>query len=211
MSPRRPDLSRADVPAGRLKADVETLKSRLPSPPPPVRNPYLVLMCGLPGAGKSHFARLLAAETPLQIIESDAARKALVRTPAYNAEENRRVFGACRMLMEELLEGGIPVLLDATNVTERDRGTAYAVAEEKRVELAVVKATAPEQEIRRRLRRREQGLSRDGASDAGWDTYIRMKAREEPVARPHYVVDTSRDVMPAVVKIANRLKAINGH
>ena len=210
MVHHRPDVARVDDPAARLVADVETLKSRLPASPPPVAKPYLVLMCGLPGAGKTHFALRLAAETPLQLIESDAARRALTVVPAYNAEENLRVFGACRRLMDELLDNGVPVLLDATNVTERDRAYSYAAAEGRGAEVVVVRVTAPEREVRRRLRRRERGLSKDGASDAGWEVYLRLKAREEPVARPHYVVDTSKDITSAVVKISNKLKAING-
>ena len=210
MACHRPDLARVDDPAVRLEADVKTLKSRLPAPPPPVANPYLVLMCGLPGAGKTHFALRLAAEMPLQMIESDAARKALMVVPAYNAEENLRVFAACRRLMDELLDNGIPVLLDATNVTERDRAYSYAAAEGRGAEVVVVRVKAPESEVRRRLRRRERGLAKDGASNAGWDVYLKMKAREEPVARPHFVVDTSKDITSAIVKISNKLKAING-
>ena len=210
MVRHRPDLTRVDDPAVRLEADVETLKSRLPASPPPVANPYLVLMCGLPGAGKTHFALRLAAETPLQIIESDAARKALMVVPAYNAEENLRVFAACRRLMDELLNNSVPVLLDATNVTERDRAYSYTAAEGRGAEVVVVRVKAPESEVRRRLRRRERGLTKDGASNAGWDVYLKMRAREEPVARSHYVVDTSKDITPAIVKISNKLKAING-
>ena len=210
MACHRPDLARVDDPAVRLEADVKTLRSRLPAPPPPVANPYLVLMCGLPGAGKTHFALRLAAEMPLQMIESDAARKALMVVPAYNAEENLRVFAACRRLMDELLDNGVPVLLDATNVTERDRAYSYTAAEGRGAEVVVVRVKAPESEVRRRLRRRERGLSKDGASNAGWDVYLKMKAREEPVARPHYVVDTSKDITPAIVKISNKLKVING-
>ena len=210
MVRHRPDLARVDDLAVRLEADVELLKSRLPAPPPPVANPYLVLMCGLPGAGKTHFARRLAAEARLQMIESDAARKALMVVPAYNAEENLRVFAACRRLMDELLNNGVPVLLDATNVTERDRAYLYTAAEGRGAEVVVVRVKAPESEVRRRLRRRERGLSKDGASNAGWDVYLKMKAREEPVARPHFVVDTSKDITPAIVKISNKLKVING-
>ena len=210
MVRHRPALARVDDPAARLEADVELLKSRLPAPPPPVANPYLVLMCGLPGVGKTHFARRLAAEARLQMIESDAARKALMVVPAYNAEENLRVFGACRKLMDELLDNGVPVLLDATNVTERDRAYSYAAAEGRGAEVVVVRVKAPESEVRRRLRRRERGLSKDGASNAGWDVYLKMRGREEPVTRPHFVVDTSKDITPAIVKISNKLKAING-
>ena len=175
----------------RLERDVEALKAILPPPPPPVPSPYMVLLCGLPGAGKTHFARLLSGEVPVQVIESDAARKALAGIPAYNADENQRVFGACRRLMQELLEDGVAVLLDATNVTQQDRRYSYEAASAKGAEVVVVKITAPETIIRKRLARRERGKSKDGASEAGTDVYRRMKAREEPIIGPHFIVDTS--------------------
>ena len=205
MPPRASDPS-----VSRLETDVETLKSALPPTPPPVPNPYLVLLCGLPGAGKTHFARLLVAEVPMLVIESDAARKTLAGIPAYNSDENRRVFGACRRLMQELLEHGVPVLLDATNLTERERAYSHEAARAKASEVVVVRVTAPETLISKRLKRREQGKSRDGASEAGWDVYRRMKAREQPVAGPHFIVDTSKDITLSIRKIAGKLKSISG-
>ena len=210
MSRRQRGRPSVEDPVARLQADVDTLRRSLPPPPPPVARPFLVLLCGLPGSGKTHFTRLLAAETPLQTIESDAARKALVCLPAYNSEENSRVFGACRRLMEELLDNGVPVLLDATNVTEHDRSYSCAAADRKGVEVVLVKVTAPERVVRQRLERRQRGMSGDGASDAGWDTYLRMKSRDEPVRRPHYLVDTSRDISADIRKISRKLKAISG-
>ena len=144
----------------------------------------------------------------MQVIESDAARKTLAGIPAYNSDENRRVFGACRRFMQDLLEDGVPVLLDATNVTERDRRYSHEAASAKGANVVVVKVTAPDTLIRRRLKRRERNQSKDGASEAGWDVYIRMKAREEPVVGPHFVVDTSKDITPSLRKIAGKLKSI---
>lgn len=205
MPPWTPDPSTA-----RLEADVETLRSTLPPPPAPIPNPYLVLLCGLPGSGKTHFSRLLAAEVPMVVIESDAARKTLAGIPAYNSDENRRVFSACRRLIQDLLEEGVPVLLDATNVTEGDRGYSHEAASAKGADVVVVKVTAPETLISKRLKRREQGKSKDGASEAGWDVYKRIKAREQQVLGPHFVVDTSKDITPSIRKIAGKLKSKSG-
>ena len=146
----------------------------------------------------------------MQLIESDAARKTLVGIPAYNSDENRRVFSACRRLIQQLLERGIPVLLDATNVTERDRSYSIEAAIAKGAEVIIVKVTAPDELIRNRLRLREQGLSKDGASDAGLETYLKMKARVQPVSGPHFLVDTSRDNADSLKKIVDTITSISG-
>ena len=112
--------------------------------------------------------------------------------------------------MQELLEDGIPVLLDATNVTERDRGYSKEAASVKLAEVVVVNVTAPETLISKRLRLREQGRSKDGASEAGWDVYRRMKARQESIVGPHFIVDTSGDTSASIRKIADKLRSISG-
>ena len=112
--------------------------------------------------------------------------------------------------MQELLEDGIAVLLDATNVTERDRRYSQEAASMKGADVVVVRFTTPETLIRERLTRRERGQSNDGASEAGWDVYRRMKAREQPIVGPHFIVDTSKDINPSIQKIAGKLKSISG-
>lgn len=101
-------------------------------------------------------------------------------------------------------------MLDATNLTKRDRSYSIEAATAKGAEVIIVKVTAPEEVIRKRLRRREQGTSRDGASDAGWETYLRMKTRVQPVIEPHFVVDTSGDNAVSLKKIVDMITSING-
>jgi hypothetical protein len=38
-------------------------------------------------------------------------------------------------------------------------------------------------------------------SEAGWETYNRMKPRREKISRNHLVVDTSQDITAGVDKI----------
>ena len=55
-------------------------------------SPRLLMLAGLPGVGKSAFAREVASRCPFLKVESDRLRKALVPQPQYTPDEHRRVF-----------------------------------------------------------------------------------------------------------------------
>ena len=188
-----------------LEADVSLLRSvLLPDAHEfnlPPRNPRLLMLAGLPGCGKSSFAREVTLRCPFLVLESDRLRKALVGAPEYTPGENGRVFRACHRLIDEFLGLGYPVLFDATNLTVRNRRPVCAIAWKRGVPLAVAVATAPPEVARERLRAREAGQDPATWSDAGWDIYCRMAPAWEPVKRPHIMVDTSRDINPALRRV----------
>ena len=186
----------------RLEADISRLRSLLLADARACnlrpRNPRLLMLAGLPGCGKSSFAREVTRRCPFLVVESDRLRKVLVRVPEYTPDEHSRVFRACHRLIDEFLDLGYPVLFDATNLTERNRRPVYVIARKRKVPLAVAVVVAPPEVARERLRAREAGLDRDAWSDAGWDIYCRMAPAWEPVKRPHILVDTSGDITPAL-------------
>ena len=163
--------------------------------------PRLLVLAGLPGSGKSHFARRVVERAPFLVVETDRLRKALTARPRYTKGENRRLFAACHLLVEEFLGCGVPVLFDATNLTHRSRQPFYRIAESLGVPLAVVEVTAPRETVRRRLSAREAGLDAESNSDAGWLVYCRMVPVWEPVSREHLTVDTSTDITPALGRV----------
>lgn len=174
----------------------------------PDSRPALLLLCGLPGSGKSYFAAALAQRIPLVILSSDRLRKLLIPRPRYTRGEHRRVFAAAHLLLAQLLAAGYPVVFDATNRTARARQPLYEVAAEAGAPLLIVEFTAPEEVIRQRLARRADGAATAGYhdySDADWRIYCQMRAGGEPIDRPHYRVDSSRDIGPVLTEIAGRL------
>ena len=106
-------------------------------------NPRLLMLAGLPGAGKSTFAARVTSCVPFVVLESDRLRKALVGKPEYTPDEHSRVFRACHQLIHEFLTKGYPVLFDATNLTERNRRPVYAIARKVGAPLAIAVVTAP--------------------------------------------------------------------
>ncbi len=182
-------------------ADAQRLAEGLGQLPEPEIEPVFIVVSGLPGTGKSYFCKKLAERMPLLILESDALRKILFPSPAYTAEESTRLFRAIHQLIEDLLSKGIPIILDATNLSERYRERLYNIAERRNARLILVRVEAPPALVQERLRRRAVVNNPQESSDADWSVYMRMKPSVQKIGRRHYAVDTSRDITPVVDKI----------
>jgi len=190
----------------QVSADLVKIKEGLGSFPEAVVNPPFVVVSGLPGTGKSFFCCRLAQRVPFVILESDALRKKLFPSPNYGAEESARLFSACHLLIAELLEKGIPVIFDATNLSERHREHLYRISDSAGAKLILVSIEAPSSVVHQRLQARKEGAEPQDKSDAGWEVYRRMKDDAQKIRRNHFVVDTSRDIDPAIDKIMRAMR-----
>ena len=135
-------------------ADARRLAGSLGQLPQPEAQPALIVVSGLPGTGKSYFCRQLAERLPYPVLESDAMRKQLFTVPQYSAGESAYLFRTIHRLIEELLKKGIPVILDATNLSERHRERLYNIAENLNARLILVRIKAPPEVVQKRLKNR---------------------------------------------------------
>lgn len=197
MTVDRPQRSLAQADAGLLFNSLGPL-------PMPEAQPTLIMISGLPGTGKTYFAKKLQEKLGFIILESDALRKVLFYPPAYSAEESSRLFRAVHFLIERLLKLGVSLIFDATNLSEYFREYLYSIVERLNVKLVIVSMEAPPDLVRERLDAR--ALMPGHASDADWDIYLRMRPTAEKIQRPHYIVDSSRDIMPVLEKIVRRVR-----
>lgn len=187
----------------QLVSDVERLSESLGQLPEPVAEPALIVVSGLPGTGKTYFCNRLAERLPSVVLESDVLRKTLFSPPVYSAKESSQLFRAIHRLIERLLVKGIPVILDATNLSERNREYLYSIADRLDVKLVLVRVEAPPEIVRQRLEARRE--KSDNNSDADWAIYRRMKYSVQRIRRNHYAVDTSRDITPVLDKIVKEV------
>lgn len=187
----------------QLVSDVQRLAEGLGKLPEPVVKPSFIAVSGLPGTGKSYFCSKLAERLPFVILESDALRKTLFTSPSYSKEESSRLFQTCHRLIEKLLKQGVPVILDATNLSEHYRERLYNIADRLDAKLILVRVEAPPQVVQERLKAR---LENSGSnSDADWQVYQKMKPMVQKISRNHYAVDTSKDITPALDKIVREV------
>ncbi len=185
----------------QLCQDLAKLKENLGPLPEPMAHPAFVVVSGLPATGKSFFARKLAERQPFYILESDAVRKILFPSPSYNSNESARLFAACHQLMESLLKDGVPVIFDATNLSERHRARLYRISDRTGARLILVRVEAPSAVAQQRLQSRKSGANPEDKSDADWEVYKSMKSKADNFQRNHFAVDTSRDIAPVIDKI----------
>lgn len=190
----------------QLLEDARRIEECVRPLPSPRSTPALVVVSGLPGSGKSYFCRRLASRHPIARLESDALRQALFGQPTHSPEESRRLFAACHYVLERLLGAGIPALLDATNLREVHRRQLYAIADRHGVKLVLVSLRAPAAVVEERLAARARRADPADLSDAGAEVYQRMRSLDEPIGRPHIVVDTSADIEPAVEAVLRELE-----
>jgi predicted kinase len=187
---------------GRSVESVRRLRDSLGELPEAVVRPSLVMVSGLPGTGKSYFCRKLAERTPLVVLESDHLRKVLFGSPCHDREENACLFDSIHKLVTELLKRGITLALDATNLGEHHRESLYHIAEQTGAKLIVVRVCAAPEVVYQRLQGRARVADPSDNSDAGWAVYQKMRPSAERIRRNHFKVDTSKDIAPAVEKIA---------
>jgi uncharacterized protein len=136
----------------------------------------LIAIGGLSGVGKSTIAARLAPALGLRpgarMLRSDVIRKRLCgvvpETPlpasAYEPEMSRRVYQTIRNKARTVLRAGYCVIIDAVSLSEDERRSFAAVAEQAGVPFAGIWLSASPETMTTRLRTR-----RDDASDASAD------------------------------------------
>lgn len=188
----------------QVTSDAQRLAESLGELPEPQVKPTLIVISGLPGTGKTYLSKKLAERLQFAVLESDALRKSLFSPPAYSPAESSRLFQAIHLLIEKLLRKGIPIILDATNLSERYRERLYHIAERLDARLILVRVDAPPEVVRRRLE--ERAKDKEKKSDADWEVFQRMRPTVQKISRNYFSVDTSKDVTPALEKIVKEAR-----
>ena len=164
--------------------------------------PELLLLAGLPAAGKSTLGRRMVQRGEVDVlIETDVVRKELagldpeVSADAefgagiYTREFSEKTYREVFRRAAGQLEKGRRVAIAATFVSDQRRVEAIEVARRLGVPVRFIECKIPDEVARKRLIERE-----DDVSDAGVEVYEKLKQAWEmpspPVARVHEVRKT---------------------
>lgn len=157
--------------------------------------PRLVVVCGLPGVGKSTVARAVADRLDADVLRTDVVRKELFENPEYTSEETTAVYDELLARARERLADGRAVVLDATFKTRARRHEARTLAAEVDAEFRLVYVDCDSDVVERRI------AARDDVSDADFEIHLQFKDRFEPIEMDHERIDNSGSERETVEQI----------
>lgn len=148
----------------------------------------LVIVCGLPGVGKTTFAKKLSPLINAIVLSTDKIRKELIPLPTYEKEERKLIYNVMILLAKCLHDSGTNCILDATFNKEYSRTEVKKKLGIPDKSFFVIECMCPENIVIPRIKNR-----RDDYSDAGIEVYQKMKKIYEPIKGKHLTIDTSLD------------------
>lgn len=163
----------------------------------------IVIVCGLPGVGKTTLSRELAPIINAIILSTDKIRKELIPRPTYRWQERRLVYDVLVLLAKYLHNAGVNCILDATFNTENSRKELKRKLALMPNQFSLIECTCSEDKIISRLKNRKNDYS-----DADIFIYRKMKKIYEPVSEEHIIVDTSDTSKVDIQKIAKQVLKI---
>jgi predicted kinase len=147
----------------------------------------LIMVAGLPGSGKSFFAKRFAEELGAEYISSDALRNEMGLRGKYLPENKTHVYMEMTKRAKELIEKNKSVVLDATFFQKRFREFIYSVAAVSRAPLHLILVQADENIIQQRL-----SVPRKD-SEADHSVYLKIKDQFEPIERSFLLLESNNE------------------
>ncbi len=163
----------------------------------------IIIVCGLPGVGKTTLAKDLAPLINAVVLSTDKIRKELFPKPMYGRRERGLVYDVLTLLAKYLSSADVNCILDATFTKEKSRREIRKKLHHGTKEIRIIECVCPEDTIIARLKARKYDFS-----DADLSVYRKMKRIYEPVKEKHITVDTSNisniDIRAIATEILNR-------
>jgi predicted kinase len=165
-------------------------------------SPMLILVMGLPGSGKSYFARAFAKKINAVHFNSDIIRKQEPEHTAYTAADKLKVYQSMYSKTCQELTQGNTVVVDATFSLQKYRDPYLNYAKANQIPIKTILVSADENTIFQRLQHSRPD------SDADFEVYKKIKSEFEPIALNYleltshlYTLDEQIEL--ALVYIAN--------
>jgi predicted kinase len=154
----------------------------------------LIVVFGLPGTGKTYFARRLAKALAWPHENTDGIRQRLGLRANYSPEAKQQVYNALFAFALNALERHPGVIIDATFSRRAYRNQLKKMAAQKGYAVYFIEMTAEEDTIRQRVIRDRED------SEADEDVYQKMKQTYDPVEEPYLSFNSTYQSVEHMIK-----------
>lgn len=145
-----------------------------------------ILVCGLPGSGKTYFAKRFAPAIDAAYFSSDIMRKTISPDHTYTPREKANVYTALLERMGHALRAAQTVVIDATFYKEGLRNEFAQEARAANTKVIWIEVLANKSVVRERLQQKRED------SDADYGVYLQLRKDFEPIREPHLVLHSDK-------------------
>lgn len=154
----------------------------------------LILVCGLPGSGKSYFAKHVSDKIKAAYLSSDILRKELFPNHrTYSEKEKQSVYDALLSSTETNLIHNTSVILDATFYKNSLRLPFYKLAKQLNCPCSIIYVSAEESLIKQRTSKSRED------SEADYSVYLKLKDLFEPIDKPYLTLESTDNNIDTLV------------
>ena len=150
----------------------------------------LIIICGLPGVGKSTVGKLLRKKLKQPEVETDKLKPTKVTDLELRKEIKRSVYNTLFVNGARKLSRERSTIMNATFFKKVFRTQADELAEKFGTKLYIIEVKCDEDITLKRIKNRYD----KGESDVTARIYYIIKARFDKIKRKHFVIDNSKDI-----------------
>ncbi len=156
----------------------------------------IVAVFGLPGSGKSFFAKSLAKKLDAYLINSDGIRRELYPSPTYRKDEKLTVYRKMLAVMYDFLHRRQSLVMDATFYTREIREQFEREADAIGCKIAWIELRAEDTLSRKRLKEKRE------ESDADYSIHLLIKSEFEPMKKEHLILHSTNENLDEMMQRA---------
>jgi predicted kinase len=164
----------------------------------------VVVVFGLPGSGKTFFARQLMLRINARYISSDNVRAELEQLGKYNKQTKLLIYKEMLSLMEKAITSNHSVVVDATFYKDSIRNEFKVKTRQFNSVLHFIEIKAADTVVMERLKIKRED------SEADFKVYLKIKSEFEPLAEDHLILYSDRDQITVMLNKALAYINYNG-